>query len=351
MKKYLCVTSLIIFNLCFAWGFLGRNEAYAYTVVPNPPLSQPCNVALIIDSSGSIGNNMRTYQNAFITFAEALSGKNTQFSVTDFDISGRVLQAFTSNIDTVKAAILQTKSGGSTNWEDGLVKGRSTFTGRSDRPNLVIFASDGGANASNESSAPSGSGGARSPGAFSTTAVERAVAIANDLKSNYKARILAIGITDNGGPGVDTLQAISGPNVDTGDITTSDVITTDFAGLAAKLGALATEECSIPITEKDAPPTPIPSLIRECHKSFMGWWDWCAVVPTARYVLTILLGLFGSVAVLMIIWGGILYITSRGDEEKIKKAKKIILFTLIGILIVTATWGLISLTASLIGVV
>jgi len=186
-------------------GLLSQNEALAYTTVANPPLSQPCNVALVIDSSGSIGDNMNIYQNAFISFVDALSGKNTQFSVTDFDVMGRVLQPFTTNEDAVKAAIKRVEARGSTNWEDGLEKGRSTFPVTTERPNLVIFASDGGANTAN------------GPG----TPVSRAVDVANALKSNNKARILAIGITDNGGPQIINLSAISGPNVDTGDISTS----------------------------------------------------------------------------------------------------------------------------------
>lgn len=125
-----------------------------------------------------------------------------------------------------------------------------------------------------------------------------------------------------------------------------------------EVGAVVTPTTPVSTITPTPTPTPtppsttsVPTPIRECHKSFMGWWDWCAVVPTARYVLTILLGIFGSVAVLMIIWGGILYITSGGDPDKTKKAKNVILFTILGIVIVTATWGLISLTASLIGAV
>jgi len=40
--------------------------------------------------------------------------------------------------------------------------------------------------------------------------------------------------------------------------------------------------------------------------------------------------------------------TSNGNPEKTDQAKKILLYTIIGVVIVTATWGLISLAASLI---
>ena len=63
------------------------------------------------------------------------------------------------------------------------------------------------------------------------------------------------------------------------------------------------------LVSKSNPPT----MVRECRKSFMGWWDWCSVVSTAQYVYSIFLGVFGSVATLVVMYGGILYITSGGD--------------------------------------
>lgn len=94
---------------------------------------------------------------------------------------------------------------------------------------------------------------------------------------------------------------------------------------------------------------PTTKLPQTCHATFMGWWDWCAVLPVARYILSVLLAVFSSVAVLMLIYGGVLYITSSGDPQKTDRAKKVIMYTLLGVLVVAATWGLISLTASLIG--
>ena len=53
-------------------------------------------------------------------------------------------------------------------------------------------------------------------------------------------------------------------------------------------------------------------------------------------------------ALLMVVWGGIIYMTSNGDEEKTRKGKRIIMYALIGVVIVTGIYGMITLTASLI---
>ena len=75
---------------------------------------------------------------------------------------------------------------------------------------------------------------------------------------------------------------------------------------------------------------------------------WGDLITVARNILNILLLLFGSVATLMIIWGGVVYIISSGNPEKTEQAKKIITYAIIGIIIVTSTWLLIGLTANII---
>ena len=77
--------------------------------------------------------------------------------------------------------------------------------------------------------------------------------------------------------------------------------------------------------------------------------DWSALNTLAMNIYRILLAVFSSVAVLMIIWGGVTYITSNGNPDKTERAKKIITYAIIGIVVVTSTWLLIKLTASLIG--
>ena len=47
-----------------------------------------------------------------------------------------------------------------------------------------------------------------------------------------------------------------------------------------------------------------------------------------------MIGIAGVVAIIFVVYGGILYITSTGDPGKIKKAKDAILYALIGLAIV-----------------
>lgn len=54
-------------------------------------------------------------------------------------------------------------------------------------------------------------------------------------------------------------------------------------------------------------------------------------------VLTIVnyfLGFLGLLAVIMVIYGGVTYVSSAGNDEAVGKAKKIIMYALIGIIII-----------------
>lgn len=50
-------------------------------------------------------------------------------------------------------------------------------------------------------------------------------------------------------------------------------------------------------------------------------------------IVEYLMGLVGVIAVLMLIWGGVMYMTSAGNEEKINTAKKIITGAIIGLVV------------------
>jgi hypothetical protein len=185
---------------------------------PNPSLPNSCglDIALVLDSSGSIDNTeLTTMKNAFKAFVDAfLPATPTQFSVTDFDDSASVLQSFSGDATTIKNAIDLPTSGGSTNWEDGLITAQGTFDPRSN-PNLIIFASDGN---------PTESDGPLSD-------LEDAIVAANAIKT-AGIRIVALGIGNE--LNTANLEAISG---------SGDVITSDFATLAADLAAFAAESC------------------------------------------------------------------------------------------------------------
>ncbi|MBN1494994.1 hypothetical protein JW911_04650 [Candidatus Peregrinibacteria bacterium] len=50
----------------------------------------------------------------------------------------------------------------------------------------------------------------------------------------------------------------------------------------------------------------------------------------------------GLIAVIMIIYGGITYVTAGGKEEAVGKAKKIIMYAIIGIVIVLISFALVN---------
>ena len=53
------------------------------------------------------------------------------------------------------------------------------------------------------------------------------------------------------------------------------------------------------------------------------------------------LGVAGSIALFMLIAGGVMYITSAGDEQKVAAAKKIFNFTIIGLILVLISYSII----------
>jgi len=50
----------------------------------------------------------------------------------------------------------------------------------------------------------------------------------------------------------------------------------------------------------------------------------------------------GLLSVLMIIYGGVLYITASGEQGKVDKGKKIIMYAIIGIIIILLSWALVN---------
>ena len=66
-------------------------------------------------------------------------------------------------------------------------------------------------------------------------------------------------------------------------------------------------------------------------------------------VINYFLGLVGLIAVLMLVIGGIRYITSAGNEQTIEKAKHTILYAIIGIVIVVLSYAIVwTITKSLV---
>jgi cytochrome bd-type quinol oxidase subunit 2 len=63
-----------------------------------------------------------------------------------------------------------------------------------------------------------------------------------------------------------------------------------------------------------------------------------AMVNILNYVLTFV----GLIAVAMLIYGGFVYLTSSGNEEQTRKAKSIILYAIIGIIVIALSFVIVN---------
>ena len=67
------------------------------------------------------------------------------------------------------------------------------------------------------------------------------------------------------------------------------------------------------------------------------------------FIITWLLYILGGIAVLAFIIAGIMYITAGGDEAKVEKAKGIIVYSIIGIVVALLGLVILRMITSLIG--
>ena len=59
-------------------------------------------------------------------------------------------------------------------------------------------------------------------------------------------------------------------------------------------------------------------------------------------VINIMLFIIGILSVIMIIWGGISYVISRGKDENVKNAKNTILYSVVGLIIAIIAFALVN---------
>lgn len=66
-------------------------------------------------------------------------------------------------------------------------------------------------------------------------------------------------------------------------------------------------------------------------------------------VITSVLGVVGSLALLMFIYGGLTWMTSSGSAEKVKKGRDIILWSAVGLVVIFMSYTLVRFVLSTIG--
>jgi len=65
-------------------------------------------------------------------------------------------------------------------------------------------------------------------------------------------------------------------------------------------------------------------------------------------IVSFILYACGAVAVVMIIYSGLLYVTSGGNDETIKKAKNTILYSIIGLIVVLLAYAIVKFVLQLV---
>jgi len=58
-------------------------------------------------------------------------------------------------------------------------------------------------------------------------------------------------------------------------------------------------------------------------------------------IINSVLGVVGSLALLMFVYGGLTWMTSSGNQEKVKKGRDILIWSAIGLAIIFASYGLV----------
>jgi hypothetical protein len=66
-----------------------------------------------------------------------------------------------------------------------------------------------------------------------------------------------------------------------------------------------------------------------------------------RGFLNYFLGFLGLIAVAVVVYGGIMMVTAQGDDGQIGKAKKMIMWAMVGIVIVLLSYAIVSLFINL----
>jgi hypothetical protein len=64
------------------------------------------------------------------------------------------------------------------------------------------------------------------------------------------------------------------------------------------------------------------------------------LIEIIAVIINVLLSLLGVIFLLLLIYGGVLWMTSRGNEENVTKAKKILTDSIIGLIIILAAYAI-----------
>ncbi|MFA6896750.1 MAG: pilin [Patescibacteria group bacterium] len=117
----------------------------------------------------------------------------------------------------------------------------------------------------------------------------------------------------------------------------NNVYNSNTAICEVPLNTAGTPAPAVP-TPSPTPPAPTPTFPSTNLTNPLSSDDFTTLITN---FLQWLLGIAGGLALLMIIYGGVLYITSIGDQQKMETGKKVVTWTLFGLIIILASWSII----------
>jgi len=77
-----------------------------------------------------------------------------------------------------------------------------------------------------------------------------------------------------------------------------------------------------------------------------GWDSSVTLSQFIGQILNIIFGFLGVIAVLIILWGGFVWMTAQGEQDKVDKAKKMIYAGIIGLVIIFAAYAIATFVIS-----
>ncbi len=213
----------------------------------NPPLPPDCglNIALLIDTSGSIGGQIGNVKAAANGFVDALTGTPSQVALFSFSTNATQRLASTAVSTTAGATTVQTavnalpNPSGSTNWDQGLF----LIAAQTTRYDAVVMLTDGNPTVY-------GPPVAAGPGNHTRfREVENGIFSANAVKVKG-TRVVVVGVGAGVTGATENLQALSGPTAG------SDYFQTNYAQLGTLFRELALSTClgTVSVVKQVIPP-------------------------------------------------------------------------------------------------
>ncbi|MFC1598259.1 Mbov_0395 family pilin-like conjugal transfer protein [Patescibacteria group bacterium] len=66
-------------------------------------------------------------------------------------------------------------------------------------------------------------------------------------------------------------------------------------------------------------------------------------------IISVFLGIVGAIALIMIIYGGFMLLTSSGNQERVKKGRETLFWAILGLVLVFGSYGIVYAVFSAIG--